>query len=181
MPLLPHLVGWTSICQLVWSAKQATVCSFPAIFSYFTCHCIYLTRPTSAYASVCVFKDGTPLSFSERKLMDFHIVFFHVPEGAPPFPFNRPLYPITSHYNHYNPKQNAHYMCMFPYFYLGFSSSMFRHLHPFHHRHCFHWHRPRKAPVNFGGVLIFVDGERFPEDSLQEAWMIRWKQTWIYS
>ncbi|CAL1154298.1 unnamed protein product, partial [Cladocopium goreaui] len=25
-----------------------------------------------------------------------------------------------------------------------------------------------KAPVNFGGVLIFVDGERFPEDSLQE-------------
>ena len=28
---------------------------------------------------------------------------------------------------------------------------------------------PRKAPVNFGGVLIFVDGERFPEDSLQEA------------
>lgn len=27
----------------------------------------------------------------------------------------------------------------------------------------------RKVPVNFGGVLIFVDGERSPEDSLQEA------------
>ena len=23
--------------------------------------------------------------------------------------------------------------------------------------------------MNFGGVLIFVDGERFPEDSLQEV------------